>query len=410
MKRKILIYILTTLITISPLFLLTGCSTNKKSLDELAYVISIGIELGKSDKLKIFYELSTPTESSGSGSSGGQGSEKSSSSTIVSVECSSIDSGLNLLNSYLSKPIDLSHCSIIVFSSNLAKEGIHDYLYTFINNVEIRPSCDILVCTCTIDEFFKNSSNSLESYSSNYESLDENLTGYTEIVTISDFFLKTNDTFGEPFATLCGLSSNDISSLDTSTDSSSSGDAQKKESKPTLKTLGLAVFKRDTLVGFLTPLETLAHLILTNELENTTIAIPSPFDEKKSSIDIFLTQKSNTKVKIDIVDGKPIINVDAHLTAKISSVTGNHKFLDEENIKRLENATNEYIEKIFIDYFITTSQKYQSDIGGLGKYAVNKFWTWGNWNDFNWKESYKNASFNVNVDTTITSSYFLLET
>ncbi len=405
--KKIFIYILTTIITVSPLFILTGCS--EKSIDQLAYVISIGIDEGKNDKLKIYFEISTPTSSGSDSASSSQGSEKSSSSTVISVECSSIDSGLNLLNSYLSKPVDLSHCSIIVFSTELAEKGLHDYIYTFVNNVEIRPSCNILVCTCSVKEFFENSSNSLESYSSNYESLNENLTGYTEIVTISDFFLKTNDTFGEPFAILCGLSSNDISSLSTSASSGSSGDDEKKEGKPTLKTLGLAVFKEDNLVGFLSPLETLAHLILTNELENTRLSIPNPFEEN-SIIDLFLTQKSNTKVKIDIIDGKPVVNVTAKLTAKISSISNNQKYLDEEKLKTLQKSANQYLEKVFMDYFKTTSRKYKSDVGGLGKYAVNKFWTWNDWDNFKWKEAYTQASFNVKVDTNITSSYFLLET
>ena len=405
--KKFIIYLFATFIAISPLFVLTGCS--EKNIDKLAYVISIGMEPGEKDKLKIFFEISTPTSSGSDSASSSQGSEKSSSSTVVSVECSSIDSGLNLLNSYLSKPVDLSHCSIIVFSSDLAKKGLHEYIYTFVNNVEIRPSCNVLVCTCSIKDFFDNSSNSLESYSSNYDSLNENLTGYTEIVTISDFFLKTNDTFGEPFAILCGLSSNDISSLDTSTSSGSGGDTEKKEGKPTLKTLGLAVFKQDKLVGFLSPHETLAHLILTNKLENTTIGIPSPFDEN-SSIDIFLTQKRRTKIKINIIDGKPVIDVDAFLTAKISSISNNNKYLDEKNIELLQKATNDYLEKIFMDYFSTTATKYKSDVAGLGQYAVDKFWTWNDWNDFNWKESYTQSSFNINVDTNITSSYFLLET
>lgn len=400
--KKIFTCIIAILISITPMFLLTGCSD--KTIDKLAYVISIGFDKGKNDKLEIFFEISTPTGSgSGSSSSNSGSSEKSSSSTIISVECSSLDSGLNLLNSYLSKEVDLSHCNIVVFSSELAQEGIHDYIYTLINNVEVRPSCNILISTCSIEDFFINSSNSLESYSANYESLNENLTGYTEIVTISDFFSKTTDSFGEPCAILCGLSSNDISTLDQE---SSSKD---KKEENTLKTLGLAVFKQDKLVGFLSPLETFAHLIITNELKNCTISVPSPFDEKES-IDIYLTRKSDTKIKIDIINGKPIINVNCFLTAKISSVSNNHKYLDEKNIKLLESSANDYIEQLCLDYFENTAKKYGSDIGGLGKYVVSKFLTWDDWNNFDWQTAYKNSSFNVNVDTTITSSYLLLDT
>lgn len=184
---------------------------------------------------------------------------------------------------------------------------------------------------------------------------------------------------------------------------------QSNENKNTLKTIGLAVFKQDKLVGYLSPVQTLAHLIITNELDNSTVAIPSPF-EKNQNIDLYVTPRWNTKIKIDLIDNKPVINVDVHLSAKISSISGSHKFLNEENIKIVEDAANEYIEQIILDYFNVTTKKYKTDIAGLGKYLVNKFLTWDDWSNFNWLDSYQYSSYNVNVNTTITSSYLLLET
>lgn len=184
---------------------------------------------------------------------------------------------------------------------------------------------------------------------------------------------------------------------------------QSNENKNTLKTIGLAVFKQDKLVGYLSPVQTLAHLIITNELDNSTVAIPSPF-EKNQNIDLYVTPRWNTKIKIDLIDNKPVINVDVHLSAKISSISGSHKFLNEENIKIVETAANEYIEQIILDYFDVTTKKYKTDIAGLGKHLVNKFLTWDDWSKFNWLNSYKDSSYNVNVNTTITSSYLLLET
>lgn len=219
--KKIVICLLIILISCTSLLVLTGCSVH--NIDRLAYVISIGIESGKTDTLKIYFELSTPTNSgSGSPSANSGSGETPSNSTIVSVECSSIDNGITLLNTYLRKRADLSHCNIIVFSEELAQKGIHDYLYTFVNNIEIKPSCNLLIAACTIEEFFSYSSNSLENYSASYEVSDENLTGYTEIVTISEFFDRTQDSFGEPYAILCGLGSNDIATLNKSASSGSS--------------------------------------------------------------------------------------------------------------------------------------------------------------------------------------------
>lgn len=406
--KNIYIFLLAFSIALVPLFLLSGCSSH--NIDRLAYVISIGFESGQNEKLKISFEISTPTNSgSGSTTSNSGSNEKSSNSSVVSVECSSIDDGITKLNSYLRKSVDLSHCNIIVFSEELAVKGLHDYVYTLINNIEISPACNILIASCSIEDFFINSSNSLENYSANYEVLDRHLTGYTEIVTISDFFAKTNDSFGEPFAILCQLASDDISLLENHSTSSSSNSSNPPENTHTLKTVGLAVFKQDKLVGYLSENQTLAHLILTNELQNSIVAIPSPFEEDVD-IDIYITPRLDTKVKIDLIDGKPFISVNVFLSAKIVSVSNNHEFLNEDNINLLENSANEYLRKVMLDYFEATAYKYESDIGGLGKYVASKFLTWDDWNSFDWLNTYKYSSFDINVETTITSSYLLLDT
>lgn len=41
---------------------------------------------------------------------------------METIECNSIDSGINLLNSFISKRINLAHCKAFVFSETLAKE------------------------------------------------------------------------------------------------------------------------------------------------------------------------------------------------------------------------------------------------------------------------------------------------
>ncbi len=406
MIKKIFVFTILILASIIFLILLTGCSS--KNIDDLAYVISIGFDVGDEKELKVYFEISTPNNSGSSGASSKDGnSKKSENSTIISVEANSIDNAINLLNSYISKQIDLSHCNIVVFSNTLAEKGLHDYVYTLVNNANIKPSCDMLISTCSIKDFFENSSNTLENYSSNYETLNADITGFTEIVSISDFFSKTNDSFGEPYAILCGLSENDIETLSVSNTEEKNNGSEEKQLA--LKTLGLAVFKQDKLVGYLSPLETFAHLILINKFKNCTVPIPSPFNDNEF-VDIYFTPKSATKVSIQIVDDTPIINVDVYLAGKISSVSDPHNYLDENNLSSLETATNEYLKNVFLQYFDSTSKKYESDIGSLGKYVINKFLTWDDWEKFDWQNKYKNAIFNVNINTTITSSYLLLET
>lgn len=89
------------------------------NIGNLAYVLALGIDIGEKSKLKISAQFSkTAVFEPGSGSS----SEDSNNMVLVSGEADSIFSGLNLLNSYIGKELNLSHCSVIIFSEEFAKQ------------------------------------------------------------------------------------------------------------------------------------------------------------------------------------------------------------------------------------------------------------------------------------------------
>ena len=89
------------------------------NIGNIAYVLALGIDVGEKSKLKVSAQFSkTAVFTPGSGSS----SEDSNSMVLVSGEADSLFSGLNLLNSYIGKEINLSHCSVIIFSQDFAKQ------------------------------------------------------------------------------------------------------------------------------------------------------------------------------------------------------------------------------------------------------------------------------------------------
>ena len=55
-------------------------------------------------------------------SSGSFGGSSSDASTVISVDCSSVDSGISLINSYISKQINLSHCKAIILSEDVVQD------------------------------------------------------------------------------------------------------------------------------------------------------------------------------------------------------------------------------------------------------------------------------------------------
>ena len=119
------------------------------------------------------------------------GSSQSQKSTITSVDCNSIDSGIALINSYISKKVNLSHCKAIIISEELAYEGISEYIYTLVNNIQIRPDCNVVISRCNAKDYLDNSTPTLESVSARYYEFTLNsseYTGFTENIKLFNFY------------------------------------------------------------------------------------------------------------------------------------------------------------------------------------------------------------------------------
>lgn len=97
-----------------------SASYTSRTLENLAYVLAIGIDVGEKSKMKVSVQFTKNASLSSSSSSGS--SESSNNIILISGEADSIFSAINLLNSYVGKEINLSHCSLFIFSEEFAKQ------------------------------------------------------------------------------------------------------------------------------------------------------------------------------------------------------------------------------------------------------------------------------------------------
>lgn len=174
-------------------------SYSVQSIDDLAYLVAIGIDVGNTNTLKVTFEFTKPN------SSGENASSELAPTIINSVDASSIDSAINLMNTYVSKEINLSHCKTIVISESLAIEGVSKLLYSLMNKVQIRPDTNIVVSKCLAKDFIQNTQPSLENLVAKYyeiAAISSEYTGYTENVKIGDFFNKLSSKTAQPVAML----------------------------------------------------------------------------------------------------------------------------------------------------------------------------------------------------------------
>ena len=93
-------------------------SYTSHNMSNLAYVLALGIDVGENSKMKVSAQFTNSVSFSPSSSS----SDEASSIFLVSSEANSIYSCLNLINTYIGKEINLSHCCVVIVSEAFAKE------------------------------------------------------------------------------------------------------------------------------------------------------------------------------------------------------------------------------------------------------------------------------------------------
>lgn len=424
--KKIMIVILSIVIV---LFALSG-SYARYNIDKLAYVIGLGLDVGETSPLKVSIQLSKPQGGSGGSSSG------SAENIVNSIECSSINSAINLFNSYISRKLTLSHCKVIVISEELAATGISDYIYTLANDVNVSPHANIIISKSPAKDFLDSSEPVLEDLASKYYEIALNsseYTGYTQNVTLIKFFSDYIDTFKSPVAILGSVSSSsapsssnsssssnnasnssndDVSSDDINIDNSRKAGETSITSKSNIENMGIAIFNKDKLVGELNGIENIYHLIVSSQLKSCNISIPNPLGST-SSIDINLKLSKSTKNKVSFINGTPYISVKVSAKIKILSTTEDStiegsKYYTKENIKLIEDECSKYLQESISKYLYKTAKDFKSDIDGFGKYAVKYFLTSQDWETYNWLNNYEKSIFDVDVKTSLKSGYAFL--
>lgn len=449
MKKKFIIILILFVVFIT---FIVGFSNSyiSRRIEHLAYVLVLGIDKGEKARLKISTQFINVSSSSSGASS------DSSQIVLTSCEANSMFSGLNLLNSYIGKEINLAHCSVVVFSEEIAKEGISSEIYSLINNEEIRSSANIVVTNCKAYDYINNSKPNLENITSKYfDTFDitSKLTGYFSNITLGDFFNRLSERNSDPIAVLGGLNSTarseeNKSSSNSSKESSSSSnsgnsdningetlnsnsssqdveDQEKQEIETTqnnlvagkssivggrgTENLGIAIFSGDKYIGELTVWESICHSLIINSIDTCIISVEDPLVKSKQ-LEIQLSPNKKSKITSNIENGAININIELNLIANIISLNSNINYEDTDTINKISTATQNRLNDELNKYFDKTARKYNVDIDKYYLSILKYFPYQKNFDDFNYKEKLKNANFNCNTHVNIISSLLITKT
>jgi spore germination protein KC len=425
MKKILILKIisLVIIISISSIFL-SGCY-DRREVDELGYVMAIGLDKGTTNSLRMTLQLAVPKAISGGGEGGGGEGGGGKPSLVTTLEAPGIYSGLNMANVYIGREINVSHAKVVAFSEELAREGILNYIHALIRGKDFRGNMSIAVVKGSVEDYIKSVEPVLEiSTAKYYEQMFKSYkhTGFTANTQLVNFYSKAEETTEEPVAVLAGVSKYDSADEFTLEDST-----YKEKGKPrpfegdyiagnmpkigSIKSelMGLAVFNGSKMVGELDGEESLHYLMIVGQYNDSNITVLDPLN---NGYYILLNTSQNRRPvhKVSMLDGNPLIKIKIFLEADILSIQSGINYESTENISILEKAAEEQLKQGMIRLLEKTAKDMESDIFGFGKKIKHNFLTWKEWEDFQWLNKYKDSSFDVDVSFKIRRPGLLIRT
>ena len=178
------------------------------------------------------------------------------------------------------------------------------------------------------------------------------------------------------------------------------------EAKNGVENVGTAVFRQDKLVGTLTPLETVAHLIVTGKVKSCNISMPDP-ENKENLIDLYFDFTTSPKINVSLLNGTPYIKIKVKANATISSIKQLSNTNTEQQIKLTQEYANNYLEKLLLHYLYKTSKELKSDCSAFGNYALKNFKTMQELENYNWLQHYQDSFFKVEPEVVVDSGFLL---
>jgi germination protein, Ger(x)C family len=405
-------------------FVLTGCTTDSKNIDDQVYAMTVGIDKGVENKIRLTVQFPTYKGGGGGqpGGGGGGGEDKSSGqvdgTVVTTIEASTVLEGINLLNTSTTRHISLVHCKAFIFSEELAYDGISDCMADLSRFRETRRIATIGVCRGKSEDYImENKSLIGDNISKSIElaffSQSQN-SGLFPTSLFTDFYKSMVSPYSQAYALYMGL--NEKKDLSKGSDQKPPLKTEEKfypgqiPKKGNIKQqmVGMAVFDGDKLVGTLNAQETRSFMMISGKFRHGVLTIEDKNSPGKAiPFDLRLGRKPKIKVRFD--KSTPIIDVNLNIEADIIAIQSGIEYESLDKIRELNKLLEDTIEDDVRKTIEKTQKQMGTDIYGFGYYAADKFITIADFEKYNWLSHFIDARVNVHVETNIRRTGLMAE-
>lgn len=328
-----------------------GC-WDSREIDELAFIMAIGIDKDESDgTLTVSYRIANPPALAGGESGGPQsgGNQSIETTFTVMVKAKTIGEAMSRFRAQVPRRPFLSHLQGIVIGESLARSGVREILDYFEREEELRRSIRILVTKdVSAAELFSRSRQRLITasgiaFSGLLAQAPE--AAFAPVIRVGNFLERMASPHGEAFA-----SALELSAVETT--------GQSPQDLVILK--GTAVFQGDRLAGFLDEKETALLLLLRGGLRWTTVSLDE--DEIRADIRLYRTGGS-----LDVVDPRALrFRATVQLGGALKQLRSQPITESARLIERMSEQLQIHLEQKTLE-LIQKLQDWGTDVVGFGE-------------------------------------------
>lgn len=370
------------------MLLLSGC-WDRQELNDIAIVVGMGIDK-QEDQIKLSVQIVNPGSVSSQRNAGSQGAPvltyTETGKTIMEV--------IRKLTTISPRKLYLSHLRVVIIGEEAAREGIAPLLDFLARDHEVRTDFYLIVSHGHSAEDVLDVATLVDKIPSNkmFDSLEtsEGRWAATGKITI-DEVIHDIASVGEE-AVLTGIVvKGDIKQ----------GSSYENLNRIALRTMlqfdGMAMFKDDRLIGWLTIEQSKAYNYIKGHVRSTLAVVPCMDMQGEIGLEV---RRSSSKIKGAIRNNKPSIHISLDITANIAEVMCPLDLSNPNVIRQLEQQTEELMQT-HLTGAIQQIQTVGSDIFGFGEAIHRSNPTYWSSHKTEWDRLFKELEVKVQVDVQI---------
>lgn len=353
----------------------TGC-WNYREIDKMA--IAAGVAVDKGTKLRYLMTVEMIKV--------GAGKDIEMTAENVSSEGDTLFDAIRNIISLSGKKLYFGHAQVIIFSKDIAQEGIHKVIDWYKRDAETREDVKMLISKeATAKEIFSG----------------EGLTERVKSITLS--YILDNE------VSLSKAPKLDITKYDIQYYTKGAAgilpavSLRKMEGRLLPEIMGTAVIKNDKLIGFLSGEETKYLLFIKNEIKGGLLneKINLRQENEMTTLEIF---ESKTKIKPELNNRDIKMDIKLKTTVAIDEIEGKVNLIDEAGTEKVKKIYEKRLEGKIVQLIQKMQKEYDADIFGFGTEIHRSMPRKWKKIENNWDELFKKLKVSVTSEINIKNS------